>query len=87
MTASGLPVRVEASSLAIETRGLVKRYGSLQALRGVDLTVPAGAFYVLVGPNGSGKTTLLRILLGMLRASASPGGCSSCSRWRIVRRC
>lgn len=49
----------------IETRGLVKRYGSVTALDGVDLAVARGAVYGLVGRNGAGKTTLLGILAGL----------------------
>ena len=48
----------------------MKRYGRVQALRGVDLTVEAGQFFGLFGPNGAGKTTLVRILTGQLRPSA-----------------
>ncbi len=51
----------------IEARGLVKRYGETEALRGVDLTIEKGAFFGLFGPNGAGKTTMLRILTGQLR--------------------
>lgn len=54
----------------LRTVGLVKRYGALAALRGIDLEVPAGAIYGLVGPNGSGKTTALEIMAGLRRASA-----------------
>lgn len=46
-------------------RGASKRYGSLEALRGVDLDVPAGSFTVLLGPSGSGKSTLLRAIAGV----------------------
>jgi len=46
----------------IEARGLVKSYGDLQALRGVDLRAERGEIVCVVGPNGAGKTTLLRIL-------------------------
>jgi ABC-2 type transport system ATP-binding protein len=46
----------------IEARGLEKRYGSTQALAGVDLSVPAGSILGLLGPNGAGKTTAVRIL-------------------------
>lgn len=55
---------------AAETRGVKKRFGSRVALAGLDLRVPRGAVYVLVGPNGSGKTTTLRVLLDLVRADA-----------------
>ncbi|HEX9977219.1 MAG TPA: ATP-binding cassette domain-containing protein, partial [Acidimicrobiia bacterium] len=45
--------------------GLVKRYGGLTALAGVDLAIRAGELVGLVGPNGSGKTTLFDCLTGM----------------------
>lgn len=44
----------------IEIRGLHKSYGSLEVLKGVDLTLPKGKVLVIIGPSGSGKTTLLR---------------------------
>src|SRR3954468_24340954 len=53
---------------AIEARGLVKSYGKVQALRGVDLTVPEGTVLGLLGPNGAGKTTAVRILTTLLPA-------------------
>jgi ABC-2 type transport system ATP-binding protein len=65
-----IPMRIRAEALAVETRGLVKRYGRNVALNGVDLTVPEGAFYVLVGPNGAGKSTTLRILLDLVSPNA-----------------
>lgn len=55
---------------AIEITGLVKRYGEVRALDGVDLTVESGSIYGFVGPNGAGKTTTLRVLLGLARADA-----------------
>ena len=58
---------------AVETQGVRKRFGSRVALAGLDLRVPRGAVYVLVGPNGSGKTTTLRILLDLVRADAGRG--------------
>src|SRR6201989_3303410 len=48
-------------------RGLVKRYGELTAVGGVDLTVNAGDVYGYLGPNGAGKTTSLRMMLGLIR--------------------
>ena len=53
----------------IATRGLVKRYGRVTAVDGVDLHVPAGVRFGLLGPNGSGKTTLVRMLLGLVHAT------------------
>lgn len=50
----------------IEVRGLVKRYGELEAVAGVDLTVNAGDVYGYLGPNGAGKTTSLRMMLGLI---------------------
>jgi ABC-2 type transport system ATP-binding protein len=46
----------------IEIAGLMKRFGSVQALRGVDMTVAPGEIVALLGPNGAGKSTLMRIL-------------------------
>jgi ABC-2 type transport system ATP-binding protein len=54
----------------IRTRGLTRRYGDALALDEVDLDVPEGSVYGLVGPNGSGKTTLLSILAGLRRPTA-----------------
>jgi ABC-2 type transport system ATP-binding protein len=54
----------------IEVRGLVKRYGELTAVNGVELTVEAGDVYGYLGPNGAGKTTSLRMMLGLIRPSA-----------------
>ncbi len=51
-------------------RALVKRYGDLIAVDGVDLTVESGDVFGYLGPNGAGKTTSLRILLGLIRPSA-----------------
>jgi branched-chain amino acid transport system ATP-binding protein len=48
----------------LEVRGVTKRFGTLQALGGVDITVRAGTFHGLIGPNGSGKSTLLKAIAG-----------------------
>ena len=48
--------------VVISARGLVKRYGSLEVLRGIDLDIAAGAITAIVGPSGAGKTTLLQLL-------------------------
>ncbi len=54
----------------ISTAGLVKRYGDIVAVNGVDLTVERGDVFGYLGPNGAGKTTLLRILLGLIRPTS-----------------
>ena len=52
---------------AIEAHGLVRHFGSVPAVDGIDLCVPRGSVYGFLGPNGSGKTTTIRLLLGLLR--------------------
>jgi len=56
-----------AAPIAIEARDVRKRFGKVAALDGVDLTIPAGMIYALLGPNGSGKTTLIRTLVGLVK--------------------
>jgi sodium transport system ATP-binding protein len=53
--------------LPVEARGLVKRYGRIAAVDGVDLRVEQGDIYGYLGPNGAGKTTTLRMLYGVMR--------------------
>ena len=61
---------VSTPPLAIEARGLVKRFDGFVAVDGVDLSVPEGAIYGILGPNGAGKTTTLRMLLGIIDPDA-----------------
>ncbi|KAE8765999.1 ABC transporter permease subunit [Georgenia thermotolerans] len=51
---------------AIDVRGLVKRFGAMSVIRGVDLTIERGEVVCLIGPNGAGKTTLLNLIAGDL---------------------
>ncbi|RYZ37615.1 MAG: ABC transporter ATP-binding protein [Myxococcaceae bacterium] len=51
--------------LAIDARGLVKRFGAFTALDGLDLQIPKGAFYAFLGPNGAGKSTSIALLTGV----------------------
>ena len=57
-----------AGTAAITLSGLVKHYGDVAAVDGLDLTVPAGQIVALLGPNGAGKTTTMAILLGLRQA-------------------
>jgi len=58
-------VTVTASAPAIRVRGLMKRYGDVQAVAGIDFDVAAGEVFGLLGPNGAGKTTTVEILEGL----------------------
>lgn len=55
-----------SGNVIVQTHGLTKQYGKTTALDHVDLTIPYGSIYGLVGNNGAGKTTLLKILLGQV---------------------
>jgi ABC-2 type transport system ATP-binding protein len=54
-------------ALAIQARGLVKKFGELRAVDGIDLDVPRGMIFAILGPNGAGKTTLMRMLATLAR--------------------
>jgi ABC-type multidrug transport system ATPase subunit len=64
-------VQGTSAELAIETRGLTKRFGSQAVVDDVGLAVPTGSVFGFLGPNGSGKTTTIRMMLGL--ASATRG--------------
>jgi ABC-2 type transport system ATP-binding protein len=55
---------------ALSVTGLRKAYGSVQALRGVDLEIGPGELFGLLGPNGAGKSTLVKVACGLVRPSA-----------------
>ncbi|BDT87700.1 ATP-binding cassette domain-containing protein [Nocardia cyriacigeorgica] len=57
-------------SLAVEVLGLVKNYGRVRVLDGIDIQIPAGTVMGLLGPNGAGKTTTVRIVTTLLRPCA-----------------
>ena len=63
------------NDLAIDVRGMTKRFGDRLAVDHVDLQVRTGEICGFLGPNGSGKTTFLRMLCGLLRADDGQGTC------------
>src|SRR3712207_2512756 len=62
------------ADVAVEAQGLVKRYegreGTVEAVRGVDLSVPVGQIFGFLGPNGAGKSTTVRMLTTLLSITA-----------------
>jgi branched-chain amino acid transport system ATP-binding protein len=58
------------SAPLIETRGLVKHFGGVQAIRGVDFTLAEGELRCLIGPNGAGKSTFFKLLTGQIKPTS-----------------
>jgi ABC-2 type transport system ATP-binding protein len=54
--------------MIVETQGLTKKYGRFEAVEGLDLRIPEGSVFALIGANGAGKTTVIRLLMNILRA-------------------
>jgi ABC-2 type transport system ATP-binding protein len=67
---------------AITTSGLVKTFGSVRALDGLDLTVDTGEVHGFLGPNGAGKSTTIRVLLGLLRPDSGRASMLGGDPWR-----
>ncbi len=66
----------------IKTENLIKDYGKVRALDGVNMEVDQGEVYGFIGPNGAGKTTTIRILLGILRASGGSANILGKDVWK-----
>lgn len=71
-------------SSVVEMSGVVKRFGAVTALNGLDFEVAAGEVHGFLGPNGAGKSTTLRLLLGMLRSNAGSVRVLGLDPWRDV---
>jgi ABC-2 type transport system ATP-binding protein len=65
--------RTVAAPRAIDVRGLTKRYGKLEAVRGITFEVNSGEMFGLIGPDGAGKTSTFQILAGVMEATAGIG--------------
>jgi len=74
-----------AGETVLSARGLVVRYGSLEAVKGLDLVVPRGQVVGLIGPDGAGKTSSLRVFAGLLRATAGTVDVLGRDAWRHRR--
>src|SRR6266542_5092083 len=62
---AGQADRADRAETVVQLAGVRKRYGRVEALRGVDLTVPAGEVVAVLGPNGAGKTTAISLMIGL----------------------
>jgi len=69
-------------AFSLETTHLVKRFGKLTALGGIDLKVNEGEVFGYIGPNGAGKTTTIRTLLGILKASEGSAKVFGLDAWK-----
>jgi ABC-type multidrug transport system ATPase subunit len=65
-----MPAFNVTSAPVVELRGATKRYGAVEALRGIDLVIQPGEITAILGPNGAGKTTALSLILGLRRPTA-----------------
>ncbi len=71
---------------AVQANGLVKVFGDVRAVDGIDLRIPRGSFYGIAGPNGAGKSTTLRMLTGLLRPDAGGAEIAGVPVWPNPRQ-
>ena len=68
-----------ANDTAVLTKNLIKKFGNVTALDGIDLEIKKGEFFGIFGPDGAGKTTLIKILAGIL-----PFGSGEAYSWEKI---
>jgi len=76
-----------SEQIAITTQGLIKFYGNVQALRGINLEVRRGEIFGFLGPNGAGKTTTIRCLLDLIHPNGcapAPATCQANCHWTPI---
>ncbi|MCT2085667.1 ABC transporter ATP-binding protein [Microbacterium enclense] len=71
---------------AIQATGVVKKFGEVTSVDGVNLTIPEGSFYGIAGPNGAGKTTAIRMITGLLEPDAGSIEVAGIAVWPNPRR-
>jgi len=71
---------------AVQAKGLVKTFGDVRAVDGIDLQIPRGSFYGIAGPNGAGKSTTLRMLTGLLRPDSGSAEVAGVQVWPNPRQ-
>ena len=74
-------VELVTSDLVIDVQGLIKSYGRVRALDGLDLGVAPGEVHGFLGPNGAGKSTTIRVLLGLLRKDSGSAAVFGLDPW------
>ena len=77
---------VSTMRAAIQTTGVVKKFGDVTSVDGLNLTIPAGSFYGIAGPNGAGKTTSIRMITGLLQPDAGSIEVAGIPVWPNPRR-
>jgi ABC-2 type transport system ATP-binding protein len=80
-TTAASPAAETASSPAVSVNGLVKRYGDVEAVRGIDFEVAGGEIFGFLGPNGAGKSTTINMLCTLVRPS---GGSATVAGYDVV---
>lgn len=83
---SSAPPTLSVMGAAIRATGVVKKFGDVTSVDGVNLTIPAGSFYGIAGPNGAGKTTAIRMITGLLEPDAGSIEVAGIAVWPNPRR-